>query len=83
MIDPAVKGTLSILHSALKYGNSTVRRIIITSSCAAVSMPGETPRKCDEKDWNDKAIEIVEKEGLDASPAWMYRASKTLAEKGE
>ncbi|KAE9410975.1 NAD(P)-binding protein [Gymnopus androsaceus JB14] len=80
LIDPAVKGTLGILESALKYG-SGVRRIVITSSCAAVAMTGTTPKICTEQDWNDEAVDIVEKEGSKASSAFMYRASKTLAER--
>ncbi|KAK0205610.1 D-lactaldehyde dehydrogenase [Desarmillaria ectypa] len=83
LILPAVKGTVGMLTSAAKYGSS-VRRIVITSSCAAILRsgsyyPGTTTLS--EVDWNEEAPKEVEEKGQDASPIAKYRASKALAER--
>ncbi|THH17591.1 hypothetical protein EW146_g3264 [Bondarzewia mesenterica] len=80
LIVPATKGTVSILESAKKYGSS-VKRIVVTSSCAAVIKPSATPAVWDETSWNEPAIEEVKEKGRNAQLISMYRASKTLAEK--
>jgi len=80
LIIPAVKGTLSILQSALKYGTS-VKRIVITSSVAAVLHVASEAMVFSEKDWNEQAVEMVRELGKGATPQAKYRASKTLAEK--
>ncbi|KAJ3713716.1 hypothetical protein DFJ43DRAFT_1134922 [Lentinula guzmanii] len=79
MIVPAVSGTLGILKSAMKYGNA-VKRIIITSSCAAVKESVIRPN-LDENDWNELSILECERKGKNAHPLDMYSASKTIAEK--
>ncbi|EPQ50349.1 NAD P-binding protein [Gloeophyllum trabeum ATCC 11539] len=79
-IEPAVKGTTGVLQSALKYG-SNVKRIVVTSSCAAVLEIPTSPRVFTEKDWNQQALKEVEEKGRDALVMNKYRASKTLAEK--
>jgi len=79
-IEPAVKGTVGVLQSALKYG-SGVKRVVVTSSCAAVLEIPSTPRTFSETDWNNQAIKEVEEKGRDALVMNKYRASKTLAEK--
>ena len=74
LIDPAVNGTENVLNSAKEV--STVKRVIVTSSCAAiytdaidsVNAPGG---KLTEEIWNSTA-------SLDYQP---YSYSKTLAEK--
>ncbi len=74
LIDPAVKGTENVLNSANKV--STVKRIVLTSSCAAiytdaidtVNAPGGM---LTESIWNSTA-------SIDYQP---YSFSKTLAEK--
>ncbi|KAK0194726.1 hypothetical protein F5146DRAFT_926509 [Armillaria mellea] len=80
LIVPALKGTVGMLTSAAKYGSS-VRRIVVTSSCAAIlrSEPGSITLS--EVDWNEQSPKEVEEKGLDASPLAKYRASKALAEK--
>ncbi|KAK0484420.1 hypothetical protein IW261DRAFT_1456425 [Armillaria novae-zelandiae] len=80
LIVPAVKGTVGILTSAAKYGSS-VQRIVVTSSSAAIlrSEPGTITLS--EVDWNEQSPKEVEEKGLDASPFAKYRASKALAEK--
>lgn len=80
IIVPAVKGTMSILQSALAHGSS-VKRIVVTSSCAAVFSIVPEPRVFNENDWNDGAVEETKQKGRDAAPVVKYRASKTLAEK--
>ncbi|KAJ3046283.1 methylglyoxal reductase (NADPH-dependent) gre2 [Rhizophlyctis rosea] len=84
LIDPAVKGTTSVLESALSQGNHRIQRIVITSSFAAIFHPAQPPPgyKFTEADWNDWAIKEVEEKGpkqVDAAVA--YRASKSEAEK--
>ncbi|KAJ8495533.1 hypothetical protein ONZ51_g1637 [Trametes cubensis] len=81
-IEPAVKGTLGILHSAAKH--STVRRIVFTSSIAAVADAIRPPPATvvrTEDDWNDFSVEIVEKTGKAASGVDKYSTSKVRSEK--
>jgi len=75
LLDPAIKGTLSILQSALKV--NTIKRIVITSSFAAIiddTKPKGHPFS--EADWNPVTYEQAA--NLDAFTA--YRGSKKLAE---
>jgi nucleoside-diphosphate-sugar epimerase len=81
IIQPAVRGTLSILNSALKHGNSSVRRLVFTSSTAAVVEVLPEPKTFTEKDWNDQAIRESKEQGRNAPPMSKYRASKVLAER--
>jgi dihydroflavonol-4-reductase len=67
LVDPAVNGTRSVLESAAASG--TVRRIIVTSSFAAVT--DEPEGRFDETIWNESS-------SLKRNP---YYFSKTLAEK--
>lgn len=82
-LDPAIKGTTSLLHS-IKQHAPDVKRVIITSSCAAVIDFGRpvasTPRKIyTEDDWNP--ITYAEGASNTGSPFIAYRASKTHAER--
>ncbi|KAJ3501157.1 hypothetical protein NMY22_g19021 [Coprinellus aureogranulatus] len=80
-IRPAVDGTVGVLKSALKNGTN-LKRIVITSSTASLTMLGATsttPTTFTEADWNDAAINAIE-EG-ETNPYVVYAASKTLAEK--
>jgi len=75
LVDPAVNGTLNVLHSIEKnlYGdNPTIKRVVVTSSVAAVvhQIPPDD-RVWSEDDWNTGS-------SLTAGP---YRLSKYLAEK--
>ncbi|KXN81602.1 Putative NADPH-dependent methylglyoxal reductase GRP2 [Leucoagaricus sp. SymC.cos] len=79
-IKPAVEGTLSILRSALKNGSS-LKRIVITSSGAAIMVQPTEPRLFSEEDWNTASVEDVKMNGKNANPTSGYRASKTLAER--
>lgn len=81
LIAPAVAGTGNILLSTLQHANDTVKRVVITASCASVLTQDTVPRTFSEKDWNDKSVKEVEEKGSAAAPHEMYRASKTLAER--
>ncbi|PCH42487.1 NAD(P)-binding protein [Wolfiporia cocos MD-104 SS10] len=80
LIVPAVHGTTRILESALAYGDA-VRRIVVTSSTAAIMEPKSGPYTYTELDWNDSAVEAVRTKGRAASQPDKYRASKVLAER--
>ncbi|KAF8880894.1 hypothetical protein CPB84DRAFT_1851708 [Gymnopilus junonius] len=82
LIEPAVQGTVGILESARKEGHQ-VKRIVITSSAAAITVILPEPKEFSEKDWADSVVKEVEELGAkDDTTARVYRASKTLAEKG-
>ncbi len=68
LIDPAVIGTTTILESCMKSKN--VKRVIFTSSIAAITDEPESAKVFTEKDWNTMS-------SLDRQP---YQYSKTLAE---
>ncbi|CAI6340362.1 unnamed protein product [Periconia digitata] len=78
LLDPAVIGTTGILKS-IKKSAPSVKRVVITSSFAAIVNPskGDWPgHTYTEDDWNP----ITHEEALQ-NPANGYRASKTFAEK--
>ncbi|KAF8880899.1 hypothetical protein CPB84DRAFT_1851713 [Gymnopilus junonius] len=77
---PAIQGTVGMLKSALKNGPN-VKRIVVTSSCAAILTPSDKPSTFSELDWNEASPKEVEEKGSDSPPMSIYRASKTLAEK--
>ncbi len=60
---------------------SSVKRVVLTASCACVLKPGIIG-KWDETSWNEPSILEVQEKGTKAPGIAMYRASKTLAEKG-
>ncbi|KDQ18875.1 hypothetical protein BOTBODRAFT_28363 [Botryobasidium botryosum FD-172 SS1] len=81
LINPAVSGTVNILKSAKQYG-PTVKRVVITSSCATIFQPKKgNPPIYTEEDWNEVAVKEVETKGVDADQPQKYRASKVLAER--
>jgi dihydroflavonol-4-reductase len=69
LVDPAVNGTESVLGSCMKAGS--VKRVILTSSIAAMTDEPESSKVYNEKDWNTMS-------SLDRNP---YYYSKTLAER--
>ncbi|KAL8733537.1 MAG: hypothetical protein Q9181_003536 [Wetmoreana brouardii] len=78
LLDPAIIGTTGILK-AIKANAPSVKRVIITSSFAAIFSPkiGNRPGYVySEKDWNP----MTEEEAIQDPPSG-YRASKTFAEK--
>ncbi|KAI1768632.1 NAD(P)-binding protein [Hypoxylon sp. FL1150] len=80
LLDPAIKGATAVLDAALRYGGGKVRRVVATSSFAAIKdlsrgkRPGYT---YDEKDWNPATFE----EAAKADGVVAYCASKALAER--
>ncbi|THH09441.1 hypothetical protein EW145_g2001 [Phellinidium pouzarii] len=85
IIDPAVKGTVGILESAMKYAGPQLKRIVVTSSGTAVYEPGATDAKStgvlNESSWNESSVTEVREKGRAASQWAKYCASKTLAER--
>jgi nucleoside-diphosphate-sugar epimerase len=80
-LDPAIKGTLEVLKS-VKAHAPTVKRVVVTSSCAAVvnfsAGPTSSPRKIyTEEDWNPTTWDGA----LTGTPNNAYQASKKFAEK--
>jgi len=69
LVDPAVKGTTNVLASCKKAG--TVKRVVLTSSMAAVTDEPDTKHVYTEADWNEKS-------SLGRNP---YYYSKTMAER--
>jgi dihydroflavonol-4-reductase len=69
LVDPALEGTRNVLRSAAK--SPSVRRVIVTSSMAAITDEPESDHVLTEEDWNEKS-------SLDRNP---YYYSKTLAER--
>ncbi|KAF9647543.1 NAD(P)-binding protein [Thelephora ganbajun] len=76
---PAINGTKGILQSARK--STTIKRIVILSSTAAISNAPNPGKVYTEEDWNDVAIKAVEEHGKAASGDEKYSASKMRAEK--
>jgi len=62
---------------------ASVKRVVVTSSCAAILQTSPDPQTFSEKDWNEKAVKEVKELGSGATSAAKYQASKTLAEKGK
>jgi dihydroflavonol-4-reductase len=71
LVDPALKGTLNVLHAAAR--SRSVKRVVVTSSCAAIAWQATPPddKVWTEADWNEDST-------LENAP---YRLSKTLAER--
>lgn len=61
---------------------TSVKRVVMTSSSAAVLEFRDKPMVYTEKDWNEQSWKVVEEKGRDAPAMQKYRASKNLAEKG-
>ncbi|KAJ2924838.1 hypothetical protein H1R20_g12264, partial [Candolleomyces eurysporus] len=81
-IKPARDGTLGLLKSSTSSPDSTVKRVVYTSSTSAISRyPLTSPHTVfTEEDWG-RDPDILEEQGNKASDFVKYRASKTLAER--
>jgi nucleoside-diphosphate-sugar epimerase len=78
LLDPAIIGTTGVLK-AIKKNAPSVKRVVITSSFAAIldaAKGNAVGHTYSEKDWNPVTLEQAEQ-----NPATGYRASKTFAEK--
>ncbi|KAK6842552.1 hypothetical protein PG989_008972 [Apiospora arundinis] len=73
-LDPAIKGTTGLLHSILTHAPS-VRRVVITSSSAAVINPKNHSKVYDETYW----APVTWEDAMD--PKSTYRCSKVFSEK--
>jgi dihydroflavonol-4-reductase len=69
LVDPALQGTRNVLGSCKKAGS--VKRVVLTSSMAAITDEPEGDHVLTEADWNTKST-------LERNP---YYLSKTLAER--
>lgn len=79
LLIPAIQGTIGILKSVHKH-NSRVKRVVITSSFAALTdlSKGQWPEHTySEADWNPATFE----EARESDGGFAYCASKALAEK--
>ena len=65
LIKPAVNGTTNILKAAKSHGKD-VKRVVITSSFAAVVNNRQAGHKFTEDEWNQDSLDQYEKEGKDA-----------------
>ncbi|KAK0747099.1 hypothetical protein B0T18DRAFT_438805 [Schizothecium vesticola] len=72
-LDPAIKGTTGILQSIHAFA-PTVKRVVITSSSAAILDPPNHPKVYDESIWSSVTLDQA------TDPAHTYRASKKFAE---
>ncbi|EPS38135.1 hypothetical protein H072_8144 [Dactylellina haptotyla CBS 200.50] len=82
LINPAVNGTVSLLKAAKAYAGPQLKRVVITSSFAAIMNPLKTPGHVyDETQWNEHSVKFTEEKQKATPPNEAYRASKTLAEK--
>ncbi|KAE8372511.1 hypothetical protein BDV26DRAFT_297791 [Aspergillus bertholletiae] len=77
-LDPAVKGTRELL-TAIKGHAPFVKRVVITSSFAAMVNPNQHPSVYDENVWNPMTWEEAQDSTHDY--AQVYCASKKFAEK--
>ncbi|KAF6741322.1 D-lactaldehyde dehydrogenase, partial [Ephemerocybe angulata] len=84
-IQPAIDGTLGVLKSALRASQRDIsyklKRIVITSSVAALWTPSPGARTFSEDDWNTQYVSEVERLGSKTDPMTVYGASKVMAEK--
>ncbi|KAF8912390.1 hypothetical protein CPB85DRAFT_1375735 [Mucidula mucida] len=70
LIDPAVGGN-----------GTSLERVVITSSCAAIAVFSMDKVTLSETDWNELPLKACEEQGKDTSVADMYCASKVLSER--
>ncbi|KAI8631653.1 hypothetical protein F5Y19DRAFT_463347 [Xylariaceae sp. FL1651] len=75
-LDPAIKGTTELLKSIKAHG-PTVKRLVITSSSAAILNPNNHPKVYDETYWAPTTWE----DAIADPPKNAYRASKVFSEK--
>ncbi|KAJ3133403.1 methylglyoxal reductase (NADPH-dependent) gre2 [Physocladia obscura] len=80
LVDPAVNGTIGILKAIAAHA-PTVRRVVITSSMAAIRTTTPALKEgLSEADWNTGVVAAFEQQGSVTPANIAYPASKTLAE---
>jgi len=77
-LQAAIDGTVGILESA-KQNGPTVKRVVITSSMAAVN--GSPAEGLKDTDWNQAAVDAVKKDPAGQSIQVQYSALKVLSER--
>lgn len=75
-LDPAIKGTTGLMRSIQEHG-ATVKRLVITSSSAAMLNPNSHAKVYDESCWAPTTLE----DAIRDPKRYAYAASKVLAEK--
>ncbi|KAI1163857.1 ketoreductase [Nemania serpens] len=75
-LDPAIKGTTGLMRSIKEHG-PTVKRLVITSSSAAILNPRNHAKVYDESCWAPTTLE----DAMRDPNRYAYAASKVLAEK--
>ncbi|KAF4634980.1 hypothetical protein G7Y89_g3122 [Cudoniella acicularis] len=83
IIDPGPLGVKSLFQSAHKFGGSTLKRIVLTSSGATIMDPFWPKEKARTTRWNeDEWTPVTVEQAVEAkSPVLGYYATKTLAER--
>lgn len=74
LLDPAIKGTTGILKS-IKAHAPTVKRVVLTSSSAAIINPLNHAKIYDETHWAPWTLNDAR------TPKWAYETSKVLSER--
>lgn len=80
-LEPAIKGTTEVLEGIQRVAKENVKRVILTSSFAAIGAFGqldETNKVYTEADWNPVTLETAQK--ADDNKGLAYLASKKFAE---
>jgi nucleoside-diphosphate-sugar epimerase len=83
-LEPAIKGTTEILNGIERVAKDSVKRVLVTSSFAAVGSFGltdESNKIYTEEDWNPMTISIAEEAFDKGNKGPAYLVSKTLAER--
>ena len=80
VIVPAVEGTVNLLRSCSR-NESSIRRVVMTSSTGAVYNNDGSKGFWSEKDWNDDSVQEAERLGTTTDPRVLYMASKVHAER--
>ena len=83
-LSPAVKGTTEILHGIQRVAPDSVKKVIVTSSYAAIGLFGaadDSNKVYTQDDWNPITIEKAEEIFSQGNERPAYQASKKFAEK--
>jgi nucleoside-diphosphate-sugar epimerase len=80
VLDVAIKGTQSVLESALT--EPSIKSVVLMSSIAAITGSAIPPsNRVTEADWNDAALDAVKKLGKESPGPLIYVASKVASER--
>ncbi|KAI8939711.1 hypothetical protein NX059_003463 [Plenodomus lindquistii] len=81
VLHAAVRGTETILNSALAHAGPQLRSVVLMSSVASVKNSHPAPYTFTEKDWNDYAEAMCKKHGTNTPGPVIYSASKAAGER--